>query len=405
MFECGGIRPALLHLEYEEEKLYGGQQFLPAKVWVSLPYNVMRKQNLASRVSSWFKKTIAVGTFAAASLIPSTGCISEEEAHMHREIAHSVSNHGRREIQEGKLEEGIKYLKEAANITDPDMFDSYHLGLSYKKKGDLENAEKYFRKATLSYMRDKSMRIEEFRANALFELGLLYLEQENKEKAIEHFRNAIRFNPEHPKAHFHLAKYVLEYHSESKPKIRIRASREAISHLEAAVGIDRDNERYQELFERIREEVPKKGFYFTFNGGIGGTSGARSFGGEWAFTIRDKEKIYSFSFLLAGLSFISNEEPWETDPQYHWSEEVEALVLNLGIGTIKPNYELLVTSTLGFSVQTVGDNDPTTNKALDSRNYNTWSAHLKYIKEGLIISAGYHNRRGFVGSIGASILF
>ncbi len=45
MFECGGIRPALLHLEYEEEKLYGGRQFLPAKIWVSLPYNVMKLTN------------------------------------------------------------------------------------------------------------------------------------------------------------------------------------------------------------------------------------------------------------------------------------------------------------------------------------------------------------------------
>jgi len=45
VFECGGIRPALLHLEYEEEKCYGGRQFLPAKSWVSLPYNVMRIKN------------------------------------------------------------------------------------------------------------------------------------------------------------------------------------------------------------------------------------------------------------------------------------------------------------------------------------------------------------------------
>ena len=43
LFECGGIRPALLHLEYKEEKSYGGRQFLPAKIWVSLPYNVMNK--------------------------------------------------------------------------------------------------------------------------------------------------------------------------------------------------------------------------------------------------------------------------------------------------------------------------------------------------------------------------
>jgi len=46
VFECGGIRPALLHLEYEEEKGYGGRQFLPAKSWVSLPYNVMKHQNI-----------------------------------------------------------------------------------------------------------------------------------------------------------------------------------------------------------------------------------------------------------------------------------------------------------------------------------------------------------------------
>jgi len=45
LFECGGIRPALLHLEYEKEKVYGGRQFLPAKSWVSLPYNVMTLDN------------------------------------------------------------------------------------------------------------------------------------------------------------------------------------------------------------------------------------------------------------------------------------------------------------------------------------------------------------------------
>jgi hypothetical protein len=42
LFECGGIRPALLHLEDGEQKLYGGRQFLPAKCWVSLPYYVMK---------------------------------------------------------------------------------------------------------------------------------------------------------------------------------------------------------------------------------------------------------------------------------------------------------------------------------------------------------------------------
>jgi len=43
LFECGGIRPALLHLENVKEKSYGGRQFLPAKIWVSLPYYVMKK--------------------------------------------------------------------------------------------------------------------------------------------------------------------------------------------------------------------------------------------------------------------------------------------------------------------------------------------------------------------------
>ena len=50
MFECGGIRPALLHLEYEEEKCYGGRQFLPAKSWVSLPYNVMIPYKIFSAI-------------------------------------------------------------------------------------------------------------------------------------------------------------------------------------------------------------------------------------------------------------------------------------------------------------------------------------------------------------------
>jgi hypothetical protein len=62
LFECGGIRPALLHLKNVKEKSYGGRQFLPAKCWVSLPYYVMNVSMIYTLtiypmfIHNWFRE-------------------------------------------------------------------------------------------------------------------------------------------------------------------------------------------------------------------------------------------------------------------------------------------------------------------------------------------------------------
>ena len=53
------FRSALLHLKDVKEKVYGGRQFLPAKIWVSLPYNVMNNNNSSSALSAMFPIVMA----------------------------------------------------------------------------------------------------------------------------------------------------------------------------------------------------------------------------------------------------------------------------------------------------------------------------------------------------------
>jgi len=161
--------------------------------------NVMKKPvklSFLEKIVSGFKKTIAVGMFALSGLLPS-GCISMEEASLHSNIAYSVSDQGRKKIEEGDLENGIKYLKEAAEIEEPDMFDAYHLGMDFKKKGDLENAEKYFRIAASGWVRDVALndKIKEIRENAFFELGEIYSHQDKQKKASKSFLNVTKVNP------------------------------------------------------------------------------------------------------------------------------------------------------------------------------------------------------------------
>ena len=151
-----------------------------------------QSKGLLENIISGFRKAAAVGAFALAGLIFNIGCSpAGVNIALQTDFAHSVSDQGRKKIEEGDLETGIRYIKEAAKIEKPDVFDSYYIGLGFKRKGDLENAEKYFRKATLNYIRKKNSNEQrKIKEKAFFELGKLYLDKDEKERALRFLKKS-----------------------------------------------------------------------------------------------------------------------------------------------------------------------------------------------------------------------
>lgn len=80
---------------------------------------------------------------------------------------------GRLDLTEGKFEDAIRKLSEAA--AQPPFSDTaYHLGFAYFKQGDLPSAEKWLREAA---------QLEPQDARAQYQLGLLYRKEGREEEA------------------------------------------------------------------------------------------------------------------------------------------------------------------------------------------------------------------------------
>lgn len=392
-------------------------------------------ENLVCKVISGFKRLVVIGTLAAAAVML-TGCAEEQYliSEISRSIAFSVSDYARKKIQEGDLDAGIKYLKEASQIRAPDMFDSYHLGIAYKKEGDLTNAEKYFKKATLGQMREDKYndQIQDIRAKAYFELGLMYMNKEGRrdiKRARSYFHKATKCNSEYTEAYLHYGKLSLRLDDIEEAKSayeraaglkegeeKIQLYEKVIQNLEEAdkkrgggiysEGIDAiksklekakgelehkdkedslDEEVEQELLESPQTIAPEDKSdsdglgYVLLTGGGGGEAGAGSVGVGLEVISRIKQK-----YILAvggGMLCIFNEDEY-------WEYE-EEIFLAGGLG-FKNSF---IVGTIGVSFQDSKDEE-------QQKIRLTYSAQLKHIHKKLIIGAGYHNRIGFVGSLG-----
>ncbi len=74
-------------------------------------------------------------------------------------------------------------------ISDPNLL--YSIGIAYFKASKLPEAEKYFAKA---------VEVDETQTDALYQLGITYTAEQNKEKAIATFEKYLKVDPDSERA-------------------------------------------------------------------------------------------------------------------------------------------------------------------------------------------------------------
>ena len=138
--------------------------------------------------------------------------------------------------------------------------------------------------------------------------------------------------------------------------------------------------------------------YFVFTGGNGGEAKASSIGAEGGWIGKN--------FLLGiGYSLLNNDntvyQPTSSGTNTTKTEKENEMYLSGGIRIVD---KLFLVANAGYSQQLV-----TFHSALfgidfdeDPINRFTYGGQLQYIIKNLIISGGYHNRRGVVGKFGFS---
>lgn len=109
-------------------------------------------------------------------------------------IAHN--NLGSALIDEGRIEEGAKHLREAIQIWPNHANANYNLGNALFKLGDYEGAVKYFSKALELTPTDADTHYG--LGNSLYKLGRI-------DKAVEHYKETLKINPGYSAARNSLA--------------------------------------------------------------------------------------------------------------------------------------------------------------------------------------------------------
>ena len=148
------------------------------------------------------------------------------------------------------------------------------------------------------------------------------------------------------------------------------------------------------------------GPYFLLTGGGGGRADAGSFGGEIGYM---GEK----ALMGVGFSAVFSATDWEGiyyDPPWwgiyeRYDSELETYLAG-GVRVLRGGF---LVGTVGYSFQDirrrlcVGSVPWTETRFRADREYLTLSGRLQYMHERLVISGGYHSRRGIVGGIGFSL--
>jgi len=313
------------------------------------------KKGLLEKIVSGFKKTAVVGAFALAGLIQQS-CVPLDEPDYHQNIANSVSDQGRKKIEEGDLETGINYIKEAADIRKPDMFDSYQLGMHYKKEGELEKAEKYFKRAISVWMRDKKLndKKNEIKSNAFLELGRIYWERDEDKKAIKSLKSSFNINDNNKEGHDLYYTITLKHLKKADITNMITAS---------AAYLLNDEKGYESY-----------GITYYVN--------------------------YNDFIATIGGSIFNNDREYETDPRFSWTKETEFFVGAGGKILGESNHaKLFLLAAAGYSYQEVPVNE---DSYLEKKENFTFGVQFGGFnkKEKIALFIGLHNRRGMVWDIG-----
>ncbi|MBI5664469.1 MAG: tetratricopeptide repeat protein [Nitrospirae bacterium] len=150
--------------------------------------------------------------------------------------ADAVHNLGVTYADMGSWDEAIKYFKAALSnpvYSTPGQAYS-NLGYAYYKKGDFVNAEKSLKDALIR---------NPVYPSAMYILGLVYIETNREQSAIEEFKKAIGILPEYADAHWELAKVYLKTGQKAR----------ALKHFEVVAEKDTDTARRREALVHIEQ--------------------------------------------------------------------------------------------------------------------------------------------------------
>lgn len=142
---------------------------------------------------------------------------SNDEAKIYSQV-------GQKHADRGNLDDAISSLKKALELDPQDKEASFKLARSCAKKGLLDDAVVYYRKA-LGGRRD---------AEIHYHLGLIYSRKKNVNFAIDAYSKSIELGPEMPDAYFRLA-LILDGQKNHK---------DAIGLYEKAIALNPDESKY-----------------------------------------------------------------------------------------------------------------------------------------------------------------
>jgi tetratricopeptide (TPR) repeat protein len=111
----------------------------------------------------------------------------------------------------GKTEQAKKDFRESISLEEGNGDPYFNMGLIYFDESDYDRAMHYLRRAVDTNPVD---------AQFLTELGHLYLELEREEEALQMFRRATESNPDDPQVDFHLGYYFL--YKKRKPRHAVK---------------------------------------------------------------------------------------------------------------------------------------------------------------------------------------
>lgn len=106
-------------------------------------------------------------------------------------------------LNNGKTNEAVKILKEAISSDKTDYSSRLNLGNIYLSLGDIERAEKLY---------DQAFDLQQDSPLLWNNMGLIYLQKNQVEKAVEHFVTALKLDPTFQDANLNMAELQFLYH-------------------------------------------------------------------------------------------------------------------------------------------------------------------------------------------------
>jgi protein O-mannosyl-transferase len=152
---------------------------------------------------------------------------------------------------EGNLRGAITWYTKALRWRPGLTRTLYNLGLLYQELGKFDEAAACYEDAiaagpvSRAMEPDAALKAEPVDDDAHNNLGVICLSRGDLARAVEHFRAAIAFNPNHPNAHYNLGN-ALE--AEDRPK-------DAAAEYEAALRLKADHEKARQHLEKLRAQI------------------------------------------------------------------------------------------------------------------------------------------------------